>query len=233
MPSICKGASLAESHLAYINVHDELVSINLSSLGETSTTDKNQEVQSEVFMRFKGALDFCYAGKKKYLYALTKDGIVHKLKFNSGKINLQPLVSINLSNPASEVYSSKSTHYTSIVTGRDELLVSSFDPDTATQAFYLLSQNLELVDKIILKDQGSHVHGLRQVIRNQVSYYIASCRRSNFHIFKVENQSLTACNVDVKLTSGPIDGLCVLNEDEMFGFCGEEQDSFVRRVKFV
>lgn len=230
--SVSKGASLAESHLVYINNKDELVSFSLAGLSEPDTIAGQQSFKVDRYIRFEGAVvDFCYAGKKKHLFVLTSDGSVHKLKFNANKVNYPPAKSLNLIEQA-DTAKPRSTHFTSIVSGRDELVLTGFNPSTSSQEFLLLSQDLTLLDKVIVGDQISHIHCLRQVIRHQISYYVASSRNSNLHIFKVENDSLIACNLDVRVTDGPIDGLCILNEDEIIVYSGDVDSPFARRVRF-
>lgn len=112
------------------------------------------------------------------------------------------------------------SHFTTISSSVFEVVIASYSVSRAFVGIHRLNNELQAVDQIDLVNQNTHIHSLKLLIRKKCSYFLAVSRTVHFHILAVMKQGLLLIQANAKVCVGPIDGLCVVNEDELLVYEG-------------
>lgn len=217
-PTSSRSLCIGNNKLFYIDQDGFLASLSMASFSDPNSTPKTEQYTSIV--NSNRTVDISFS--RKHLIVLYDNGTIGQI-FPSEKSILNQVpkaksASVNLFDVLDDIpYDSE---FTALSSSIFEAVVSSFSYEKGESTVYRVGNNMQLLDRVVLPEQQIHIHCIKLLIRKKRSYFIAVCRLSNIHILAVAKSGLTLVQYNVLVNRGPVDGICVINEDEMLVYEG-------------
>lgn len=219
-PTTGRGLCIGNNKLFFVHLNGSVVSLDLMPYSQAKIP--NFQKEQAVMIHSGPVIDLSFT--RKYLLLLGENGTLDKVfpsEKNAGVLIKKTrevqidLFSMNFGFP-------KDTEFTTVASSIFEIIVTSFSASSSTVTIHRLTNELIPVDGVELTDQLTHVHSLKLLIRNKTSYYVAVSRVKFIHLLAVGPKGLALLQGNFTVTNGPLDGLCVINEDEILVFEGSK-----------
>lgn len=223
-PSTGRAICIGNNKLYFINQKGEITSLDLQYYATNGTAVIGKEKCAIVHSGPGADLSF----SRKQLLVLCENGVLDKIvPYESGpgavKISKtsSKTVKVNLKELIPKV--AQDTDFLVVSSSLYEVIVVTFSYSEALTTFHhLRGSDLSLIQSLELKQQALHVHQLKLMIRKKTSYYIAITRCNYVHMFAIGKNGMVMLQPNVSIYCGPLDGACVINENEVVVFEGSK-----------
>jgi hypothetical protein len=221
-PSTGRAICIGNNRLYYINQNSETVALDLQYFATNGPSVVGQD--KATLVHAGPAVDLSFT--RKYLLVLCSNGILEKVvpsdvSTNGGKAaKIIPRVTkVNLNDLIKD--KAEDAHYLVVASSLYEVVIATYSYSQALTKFYhLRSSDLEPLKALELPQQQHHIHQIKLLIRKKTSYYFALSRCNLGHFFAIGRNGMVMLQPNVSIYYGPIDGACVMNENEVVVFEG-------------
>lgn len=221
-PSTGRAICIGNNKLYYINQLGETVALDLQYFATNGPSVVGKE--KSLLVHSGPTIDLSFT--RKHLLVLCENGILEKIIPND--------VSCSSSKPVKPTIRSSQVNLNELITDRAadaqylvvasslyEVVLTTYSYSQALTKFYhLRSSDLAPLQFLELPQQPLHVHQMKLLIRKKTSYYFALSRFYYAHIFAIGRNGMVMLQPNVSIYCGPIDGACVMNENEIVVFEG-------------